>query len=115
MQLLAYVKSPDHSTPFDLHNVPKISKAAEHAANIKAKAVAREPERISVSKSAVSPKLPSPTPAKTLAQIPELAHLGPIFKSSKAIELTESETEYTVSCIKHIFAKYLVFQVILMH
>ena len=47
-----------------------------------------------------------------LSAIPEFADLGPLFKSSdKAVELTESETEYVVRCVKHTFSKHIVFQV----
>jgi len=47
-----------------------------------------------------------------LAAIPEFAQLGNLFKSSeKAVELTESETEYVVCCVKHTFQKHIVFQV----
>lgn len=47
-----------------------------------------------------------------LATIPEFAQLGNLFKSSeKAVELTESETEYVVCCVKHTFQKHIVFQV----
>jgi coatomer protein complex subunit gamma len=35
---------------------------------------------------------------------------GTLFKSSVPIPLTESETEYVVNCIKHTFAKHIVFQ-----
>ncbi|CAF3823842.1 unnamed protein product [Rotaria sp. Silwood1] len=45
-----------------------------------------------------------------LSAIPEFAHLGPIFKSSLPVDLTESEVEYVVRCIKHIFSHYIVFQ-----
>jgi coatomer protein complex subunit gamma len=45
-----------------------------------------------------------------LSSIPELAALGPVFKSSNVVELTESETEYVVSCVKHIFPNHVVFQ-----
>jgi coatomer protein complex subunit gamma len=48
--------------------------------------------------------------AEQLAAIPEFAHLGPLFKSSNTIELTEPETEYVVRCTKHIFSNYIVFQ-----
>ena len=34
--------------------------------------------------------------------IPELKELGSIFKSCAPVELTETETEYVVTCIKHI-------------
>ncbi len=42
--------------------------------------------------------------AEELYANPELAHLGPVFKSSPPVELTESETEYLVRCVKHVFA-----------
>ncbi|XP_020371179.2 coatomer subunit gamma-2 isoform X1 [Rhincodon typus] len=45
-----------------------------------------------------------------LAAIPEFKHLGPLFKSSAPVQLTEAETEYVVRCIKHTFKKYMVFQ-----
>ncbi len=44
------------------------------------------------------------------AAIPEIANLGPLFKSSQPVELTESETEYVVQCIKHVFPEHLVLQ-----
>ena len=47
-----------------------------------------------------------------LSSIPEFAQLGPLFRSSdKPTELTESETEYVVNCVKHVFSKHIVFQV----
>lgn len=49
--------------------------------------------------------------AEKLASIPELASLpGPLFKSSEPTQLTESETEYVVRCIKHCFPHHLVLQ-----
>ena len=48
--------------------------------------------------------------AEQLSAIPEFAHLGPLFKSSQSIELTEAETEYSVKCTKHMFTNYIVFQ-----
>eukprot|EP01006_Ploeotia_vitrea_P034526 TRINITY_DN65761_c11_g3_i1.p1 TRINITY_DN65761_c11_g3~~TRINITY_DN65761_c11_g3_i1.p1 ORF type:complete len:961 (+),score=596.77 TRINITY_DN65761_c11_g3_i1:134-3016(+) len=45
-----------------------------------------------------------------LSSIPEFAELGPVFKSSKAMELTEEESEYFVSCVKHVFERHVVFQ-----
>jgi hypothetical protein len=47
-----------------------------------------------------------------LAAIPEFSTYGEILNSSsKPIPLTESETEYVVSCVKHIFKSNIVFQV----
>lgn len=42
--------------------------------------------------------------------IPEFAEYGQIFKSCHAVELTEAETEYKVTCTKHIFKEHIVFQ-----
>jgi coatomer protein complex subunit gamma len=46
-----------------------------------------------------------------LASIPQFANLGPLFRSSKPVELTESETEYVVNVVKHMFANHIVLQV----
>jgi coatomer subunit gamma len=45
-----------------------------------------------------------------LNSIPELKALGVPFKSSSPVELTEPETEYVVSCVKHIYQRHVVFQ-----
>lgn len=45
-----------------------------------------------------------------LAAIPEFQGLGPLFKSSEPVQLTEAETEYVVRCIKHTFTRHMVFQ-----
>ncbi|XP_073475526.1 coatomer subunit gamma-2 [Aquarana catesbeiana] len=45
-----------------------------------------------------------------LAAIPEFKNLGPLFKSSDPVQLTEAETEYFVRCIKHVFTDHIVFQ-----
>lgn len=46
-----------------------------------------------------------------LAAIPEFVNLGPLFKSSEPVQLTEAETEYFVRCVKHMFTDHIVFQV----
>uniref|UniRef100_H2YIZ0 Coatomer subunit gamma n=1 Tax=Ciona savignyi TaxID=51511 RepID=H2YIZ0_CIOSA len=48
--------------------------------------------------------------AEQLSRIPEFGVLGNLFKSSDAVELTESETEYVVKCTKHTFPHHLVLQ-----
>lgn len=45
-----------------------------------------------------------------LFAIPQFANLGPLFKSSAPIELTEADIEYNVKCIKHTFSGYIVLQ-----
>ncbi|KJE93213.1 coatomer subunit gamma-2 [Capsaspora owczarzaki ATCC 30864] len=48
--------------------------------------------------------------AARLAAHPELGQLGPLFRSSKPTPLTEAETEYVVSCTRHIFSRAVVFE-----
>ena len=47
-----------------------------------------------------------------LEKIPQIKSLGlgPLFKSSLPIELTELETEYFVQCIKHVYPSHIVLQ-----
>jgi coatomer subunit gamma len=49
-------------------------------------------------------------PAAAVYAIPELANLGRAFRSSMPVPLTESETEYVVTCTKHIFQQHIVLQ-----
>ena len=48
--------------------------------------------------------------SEQLLRIPELKSHGNVLKSSSKVELTESETEYVVSVIKHIFTDHIVLQ-----
>jgi coatomer protein complex subunit gamma len=43
---------------------------------------------------------------------PKLEQLGKLWKSSRGFPLTESGTEYTVQCFKHLFQEFIVFQVL---
>lgn len=48
--------------------------------------------------------------ATQLSSIPELQGYGTVLKSSAVVDLTESETEYVVSVVKHIFKDHVVLQ-----
>lgn len=48
--------------------------------------------------------------AEQLMQIPELKEYGNLLKSSVPVELSESETEYVVTAVKHIFQNHVVLQ-----
>jgi coatomer protein complex subunit gamma len=49
--------------------------------------------------------------ARELAAIPQFKEYGKLLKSSaKAAELTERETEYVVSAVKHVYAEHIVVQ-----
>ncbi|KAG6846078.1 hypothetical protein H0H87_006442 [Tephrocybe sp. NHM501043] len=114
-KLVAYVKDPSASTqPFDASSVPKISRsqAAQEAARPSTL------ETISAPATKVSDAPPPPSAAEKqsayaqqLAEVPEFASYGLVQNSSATpTQLTESETEYQVSCVKHIFTDHVVFQ-----
>jgi coatomer protein complex subunit gamma len=110
--------------PFNLTAVPVISKAQEEDERRRARP--QDLTTVSISGSPFVGKSSSPsTPqqdarasqldqqaayADALSAIPEIAAFGALFKSSTKIEVTESETEYAIHCIKHTFAKHVVFQ-----
>eukprot|EP00620_Florenciella_sp_RCC1587_P018520 CAMPEP_0182559454 /NCGR_PEP_ID=MMETSP1324-20130603/2569_1 /TAXON_ID=236786 /ORGANISM="Florenciella sp., Strain RCC1587" /LENGTH=950 /DNA_ID=CAMNT_0024771715 /DNA_START=30 /DNA_END=2882 /DNA_ORIENTATION=+ len=48
--------------------------------------------------------------AAAVYAIPELGELGRVFRSCAPVELTESETEYVVKCVKHILDGHVVLQ-----
>lgn len=61
---------------------------------------------------------PAPTASETqsayasqLVEVPEFSEYGQVLRSSsKPVELTERETEYVVTSVKHIFSEHIVFQ-----
>ena len=59
---------------------------------------------------AAAPPREKVDPAAAVYAIPELAALGRVFRSSAPVPLTESETEYVVTCVKHIMPEYVVLQ-----
>ncbi|KAL7423011.1 coatomer subunit gamma [Cryptotrichosporon argae] len=116
-QLVSYIQNDSaQSSTFDIASVPKISR--EQAAAEIAQARPSALETIAASSSSKTPE-PSPTPAaetassyaSQLSAIPELEAYGPVLKSSpRPVPLTESETEYVVSAVKHVFKEHVVFQ-----
>lgn len=106
--------SDSTATPFDIKSVPLATAQAPQEETLK-KPTANElanninhvkagNEKVAVTRQDMY--------AEQLGAITEFASLklGPILKSSLPIELTESETEYVVQCIKHVFRNHIVFQ-----
>ena len=133
-KLVAYVRDADAaSQPFDVSSVPKVSReqaAQEVARKLRVFVISLASHSSSGPSSldtigvpATRTTTPVPPPQTTeqtqssfvqqLAQVPELASYGAIVNSSKPAQLTENETEYQVSCVKHIFREHVVFQVCL--
>lgn len=114
-KLVAYISDPGATAqPFDATSIPKISRVQLAAESARPSAL----DTIAVPVSRANSTPPPPTAADTqstyleqLAGVPELAEYGPVLNSSaKPIQLTESETEYQVTCVKHIFKEHVVFQ-----
>jgi len=115
-KLVAYVKDPAAiEKPFDVSTVPKISRA-------QASQEAARPSTLDIIGAPKAKKTPDapppPTAAETqsayaqqLANVPEFSSYGPVLNSTaNPAQLTESETEYQVTCVKHIFKERVVFQ-----
>ncbi|KAJ3188376.1 Coatomer subunit gamma-2 [Gaertneriomyces sp. JEL0708] len=112
-----------HTQEFDISSTPIVTKAQEAAEKSRAALAATESATTasSAGTSAAAGGASSRGPQTTVADaqagyaaameaLPQLAGLGPLFKSSAPVPLTEAETEYVVTCIKHVFAQHLVFQ-----
>lgn len=119
-QLAAYVSNPAAAaTAFDITSVPKISKEAADAESLRVKTLETQTSTLASAptKSNLAPKASAPVTdnasqyAQHLSEVPELAPFGALLKSSVTpVELTESETEYVVTCVKHIYKEHVVFQ-----
>lgn len=48
-----------------------------------------------------------------LGKVPELASLGSVFKTVPPAQLTEKETEYVITCTKHILNDHIVLEFII--
>ncbi|GBP24818.1 Coatomer subunit gamma [Eumeta japonica] len=87
---------PDEA--FDLMTVPTAEQPQE--ADVAVEVEPRRPVQISREEKY----------SEQLAAVPGIERLGPAFKTSEPVDLTEAETEYRVRCVKHVFAKHLVLQ-----
>jgi coatomer protein complex subunit gamma len=123
-QLALYVSSESRDTfesAFDISKIPTVSREQADAEELTQKTASSTP---TIKAPSAGPKAPSKTGADAAAsataaaqkyaaelqKIPELAAHGGVLKSSPPVELTEPETEYVVSAIKHIFKDHIVLQ-----
>ncbi|OAA62456.1 coatamer subunit protein [Niveomyces insectorum RCEF 264] len=123
-QLITYVTSDDKETfaaPFDIAKIPVVTREQADAEDRTKKLTATAPTlkapKIGPSKAApsgaeaaASASAQAQQYAQELLQIPEMKEFGAVLKSSPVVELTEAETEYVVSVIKHVFAEHIVLQ-----
>lgn len=123
-QLVMYVTADDKeifSQPFDLSNVPVVTREQADAEDrtkkltsatptLKAPSAGPKPASRGGAEAAASATAAAQKYAAQLQAIPEIAAFGGVLKSSPVVELTESETEYVVTAIKHIFKEHIVIQ-----
>jgi coatomer protein complex subunit gamma len=124
-KLVMYVTSDDKqvfSKAFDISTVPVVSHeqalAEERTKKLTTatptlKAPSAAPTKPAVNGSADSLAATAANAQKyleTFSRIPEIEAFGPVLKSSQTVALTESETEYVVSAVKHVFKDYFVIQ-----
>lgn len=126
-QLVMYVTgdASTFSQPFDLSSIPIVTRAEADAEDRSfklrsttmptLKAPTSGAPRPSAGSSAAAEAVTSAAAASAkyiqqLAAVPELKPYGPVLKSSREVELTESETEYVVVAVKHIFKEHIVLQ-----
>jgi len=124
-KLVMYVTSDDTSTfskAFDVSSVPVVSHEQALAEERTKKLTSATPTLKAPSTGAAKPKVngaaEGPSAGAAAAQryteifsnISDIQPFGPVLKSSSVDELTESETEYVVTVVKHIFKEHVVLQ-----
>lgn len=122
-KLLEYVDSHENAKQFNLNAIPVISKdqeeqvEADHTRAIKNSSLTLLPSKneggeplFSGAKKDIDSASNDLQYREKLSSISQFSNFGTLFKSSSVINLTEEETEYNVSCIKHIYDRHIVFQ-----
>lgn len=120
-KLVAYIKDTEsYAAPFDVTSIPRVSRSSA-AAEVARPSSLDTVNAVSTSSnarvSASVPAAPSTAEAQNkyaeqLSGVPEFEGYGALVHSSTKVSmLTESETEYVVGCVKHVFKEHVVFQV----
>jgi coatomer protein complex subunit gamma len=110
------------SDPFDFSNVPVVTREQSLAEDrtkklttatptLKAPSVGpKKVDAASAAQAAAQATVASQKYAQQLSTVPEFREYGVVLKSSHIVELTESETEYVVSAVKHLYKEHVVLQ-----
>lgn len=107
----AYTSHPSSATsaqPITFSSLPIIEDSYVPAKASQSQSAA--PSASTESKSAVAEDVASVDPAAALYKVPEFVELGRPFRSTRETALTESEMEYVVKCVKHIFDTHIILQ-----
>lgn len=125
-QLQSYLAAGPSSAPFETASVPRITRqeAQQDALRAKAEAASKvamaadsSSKHASTSAVGLGDAIPSSTAeaqqqySAELSAVSQFSGYGPLLKSTeKPVELTERETEYVVSAVKHAFEDHVVLQ-----
>lgn len=123
-QLVMYVTSEDKTSfedPFDISKIPIVTReqadAEDRTKKLTATAPTLKPPKAGPTKApaggaeaAAAASAQAQKYTEELSAIPDMAEFGAVLKSSPVVELTEAETEYVVSLVKHIFKEHVVLQ-----
>lgn len=121
-QLVMYVTSEEASafdSPFDISKIPVVTREQADAEDRSKKLIATTPTlkapkvgptKATGAEAVATASAQAQKYAQELMEIPEMQEFGNVLKSSPLIELTEAETEYVVSLVKHIFKEHVVLQ-----
>lgn len=124
-QLVMYVTATDKAMfakAFDLASIPVVSQeqalAEERSRKLTSATPTLKAPSTGPTKAKANGEVDGPTAAanatqrytEELMKIPDLKAYGTLLKSSSVVELTESETEYVVTAVKHIFKEHIVLQ-----
>lgn len=124
-QLAHYVNGSNaeaFADPFDFSNVPVVTREQSLAEDrtkklttatptLKAPSVGpKKVDAASAAQAAANATVASQKYAQQLQTVPEFREYGVLLKSSHVVELTESETEYVVSAVKHLYKEHVVLQ-----
>jgi coatomer protein complex subunit gamma len=119
--LVDYLKREDFNEEFNIADVPKSDRNLEVSEHIPMERVTEKTQEASsewgnVLLGSVQGRDVSHWQDKNshLLEMKELASLGTLLKSSPSVELTEPETEYNVTCLKHTYRQHIVLEFTIM-
>merc|ERR1719272_648623 len=106
-KLVEYKDAGETDAPFDMKSVPihveavkaEVDEMGEELTGAAAGAAAKAKGVVSVDQY-----------REQLSNVTAFEDFGDLFRSSETLQLTEAETEYGCTCVKHIFEDYIVFQ-----
>jgi coatomer protein complex subunit gamma len=107
----AYLGHPSTDKAMTFASLPIIEEAYVHTNVATVRAGAKKKAKAEADKAASGGEGGEPAdPAAAVYKIPELASLGRAFRSTPEVALTETEMEYVVTCVKHVFETHVVLQ-----